>query len=144
MSKPTIQEAMIYLMVIMSASDRDMRDSELARIGAMIRTLPVFHGFDQSRTLEVAQECQQLLQEEAGLTGILSIIRDVLPQDLRETAYALAVDVAAADLTVGAEEARMLDIIKERFDIDALAVAAIERAASIRHRSNHEAHVTEG
>lgn len=144
MSKPTAQEALVYLMVIMSASDRDMRDSELARMGAIIRTLPVFHGFEQSRTLAVAQQCQRLLQEEAGLTGILSLIREVLPQELRETAYALAVDIAAADLSVGEEESRLLDIVRQRLAIDPLAVAAIERAASIRHRTVHEANVIEG
>ncbi|TKT74223.1 tellurite resistance TerB family protein [Aquamicrobium sp. LC103] len=135
MTKPTPQEALVYLMVIISASDRNMRDSELARIGAIIRTLPVFEGFDQARTLEVAQQCQKLLQEEAGLDGLLSIIREALPEYIRETAYALAVDVAAVDLAVGVEETRLLDIMKNRFALDPLAVAAIERAASIRHRT---------
>jgi tellurite resistance protein len=135
MSKPSPQEALIYLMVIMSASDREMRDEELARIGAIVRTLPVFRTFDQARTLAVAQECQQLLQQDAGLNGLLVTIRESLTQELRETAYALAVDVAAADLAVGQEEERMLDIVKARFEIDPLAVAAIERAASIRHRT---------
>ena len=143
MSKPTIQEAMIYLMVIMSASDREMRDAELARIGAVVRLLPIFHGFEQSRTLTVAQECQRLLQQEGGFAAILAMIRDVLPQELRETAYALAVDVAAADLSVRSEETRVLDIVRQRFEIDALAVAAIERAASIRHRTSYETSVTE-
>lgn len=135
MPKPSPQEALIHLMVIMSASDREMRDEELARIGAVVRTLPVFRGFDQARTLAVAQECQRLLQEDAGLNGLLVAIRESLTPELRETAYALAVDVAAADLAVGKEEERMLDIVKSRFDIDPLAVAAIERAASIRHRT---------
>lgn len=135
MSKPTPQEALIYLMVIMSASDRDMGDEELARIGAIIRTLPAFRGFDQARTLAVAQECQQLLQEESGLGGALNLIKAALTEELRETAYALAVDVAAADLSVREEETRVLDIVKDRFDLDPLAVAAIERAAAIRHRT---------
>ena len=135
MTKPTPQEALIYLMVIMSASDRDMGDQELARIGAIVRTLPVFKGFDQAQTLAVAQQCQQLLQKEAGLGGVLTLIRAALPDQIRETAYALAVDVAAADLSVGAEETRLLDIVKERFALDPLAVAAIERAAAIRHRT---------
>lgn len=135
MSKPTPQEALVYLMVIMSASDRDMGDEELARIGAIVRTLPVFDGFDQSRTLAVAQECQQLLQKEAGLGGALTLIKAALSDDLRETAYALAVDIAAADLSVRDEETRVLDLVRDRFDIDPLAVAAIERAAAIRHRT---------
>ncbi|MEO3998068.1 tellurite resistance TerB family protein [Mesorhizobium sp. CAU 1732] len=134
MTKPSEQEALIYLMVIMSASDRNMRDSELARIGAIIRTLPVFTGFDQARTLDVARQCQRLLQDEGGFEGVLSAIREALSIELRETAYALAVDVAAVDLSVGAEETRILDLVKDRFKLDPLAVAAIERAASIRHR----------
>jgi tellurite resistance protein len=135
MERPNAQEALIYLMVIVSASDRDMGDEELARIGAIVRTLPVFRGFEQAHTLKVAQKCQQLLQQDAGLEGVLAAIGQALTPELRETAYALAVDVAAADLAVGAEETRMLDIVRDRFGIDALAAAAIERAASIRHRT---------
>lgn len=135
MSKPTPQEALVYLMVVMSASDRDMGDEELARIGSIIRTLPIFTDFDQARTLAVAQDCQQLLQKEAGLGGVLALAEAALSEGLRETAYALAVDIAAADLSVRAEETRILDIVKDRFALDPLAVAAIERAAAIRHRA---------
>ena len=135
MPKPTPQEALVYLMVIMSASDRDMHDEELARIGAIVRTLPVFQGFDQARTLAVAQDCQRLLHEEAGFSGVLDLIAAALSPQMRETAYALAVDIAAVDLSVRAEETRVLDIVRERFRVDPLAVAAIERAASIRHRT---------
>ncbi len=134
MSKPSQQEALVYLMVILSASDRDMGDEELARIGAIVRTLPAFRGFAQSRTLAVAQECQLLLQEEAGFAGVLDLIAETLSPELCETAYALAVDVAAADLDVKLEEDRVLQIIRERFDLERGTVLAIERAARIRHR----------
>jgi len=135
MSKPEAQDALVYLMVIMSASDRDMGDEELARIGAIVRTLPAFRGFEQARTLAVAQECQLLLQEEAGLSGVLDLITEALSPELRETAYALAVDVAAADLTVKLEEDRILQLLRERFDIERGTGLAIERAARIRHRA---------
>jgi len=134
MSKPSQQEALVYLMVILSASDRDMGDEELARIGAIVRTLPAFHGFEQARTLAVAQDCQLLLQEEAGFAGVLDLIAETLSPELRETAYALAVDIAAADLDVKLEEDRVLQLVRERFDIERGTVLAIERAARIRHR----------
>lgn len=134
MSKPTPQEALVYLMVILSASDRDVGDEELARIGAIVRTLPVFQGFEQARTLAVAQDCQRLLQEEAGLAGVLDLITEALSPELRETAYALAVDIAAADLDVKLEEDRLLELLRERFDLDRSTGLAIERAARIRHR----------
>jgi len=134
MPKPTPQEALVYLMVILSASDRDMGDEELARIGAIVRTLPVFQGFEQARTLAVAQDCQRLLQEDAGLSGALDLIAGALSPELRETAYALAVDVASADLSVKLEEDRVLELVRERFDIERSTGLAIERAARIRHR----------
>ena len=134
MSKPTPQEALVYLMVILSASDRDMGDEELARIGAIVRTLPAFHGFEQARTLAVAQDCQLLLQEEAGFAGVLDLIAETLSPELRETAYALAVDIAAADLDIKLEEDRVLELVRRRFDIERGTGLAIERAARIRHR----------
>ncbi len=134
MSKPTPQEALVYLMVILSASDRDMGDEELARIGAIVRTLPAFRGFPQARTLAVAQDCQRLLQEEDGFGGVLDLIAETLSPELRETAYALAVDVASADLSVKLEEDRVLELVRERFDLERGTVLAIERAARIRHR----------
>lgn len=135
MAQPTAQEALVYIMVIVSASDRNMRDEELARIGAIIRTLPAFADFPQSRTLEAAQDCQKLLHEEAGLEGVLAMISNALSPEMRETAYALAVDVASADHSVALEELRILDILRSKLAIDDAAVGAIDRAASIRHRA---------
>lgn len=45
-SKPSIQEALIYAMVTMSAVDRIISDGELSKIGAIVNQLPVFKGFD--------------------------------------------------------------------------------------------------
>lgn len=133
-AKPSAQEALIYLMVVMSAADRDMTDAELGRIGSVIRTLPVFKGFDENRIIEVARQCQQILQKENGPDRILDIIRDTVPVDLHDTAYALAVEIVAADLHVEPEEARMLHIVRSRLKLEPLVAAAIERAAQARHR----------
>lgn len=131
---PPAQEALIYLMVVISAADRDMTDAELGRIGSVIRTLPVFHGFDQNRIIDVARECQQMLQQENGPERVLDLVRDAVPVSLHDTAYALAVEVAAADLHVEPEEKRMLQIVRSRLDLEPLVAVAIERAARARHR----------
>jgi len=135
MKSLTPQEAVIYLMVMVSASDRDMGDPELSRIGAIVRTLPAFRGFDQARTLAVAQECQKWLQRENGFQEILDATGKAIPEAAHETAYALAVDIAVADLQVEPEEVRMLQILRERLTLDRGAVAAIHRAAKARHRT---------
>ena len=40
------QTALIYLMVLVSASDREMTDAELQAIGHMVKKLPIFEGYD--------------------------------------------------------------------------------------------------
>lgn len=132
--KPSTQEALIYLMVIISAADRDMTDAELSRIGSVIRTLPVFEGFDENRIIEVARQCQQRLQKQNGPAAVLDLVRDAVPEALHDTAYALAVEVAAADLYVEPEERRMLQIVRSRLKLEPLVAAAIERTAQARHR----------
>lgn len=134
MNKPTTQEALIYLMVMVSASDRDMVDPELSRIGFIVGNLPVFEGFDVARTLDVARQCQEWLQRENGLTEILDAVAKAIPERLLETAYLVAVDIAVVDLLVEPEELRMLQIVRDRLGVNRDAVAAIQRAAKARFR----------
>lgn len=125
-------EALIYVMVIMAAVDRELSDNELKRIGSLVQHLPIFRGFDAERLVPVAQECAALLERENGLDAVLGTIRNTLPVHLRETAYALAVEIAAVDLSVAQEELRLLQILRDRLDLDTLVCAAIERGARAR------------
>jgi tellurite resistance protein len=135
MPATTVQEAMIYLMVITSASDRDMTDDELARIGEVVRTWPVFQDFDEEKLIATAQACQKLLHEEKGLDGILVLAGEVIPDRLHDTAYAAAVEVAAVDLEMRMEELRVIQKLRQHLGLDAETARAIERAAKARHRT---------
>jgi tellurite resistance protein len=130
------QEALIYAMVTLSAADRSMTDRELAQIGDVVKTLPIFRDFDRNRLLEVAEACGTLLQEEDGLDTVLHVISTSLPPRLYETAYAVAVEVAAADLHVEQEELRFLQILRDALNLDPLTTAAIERGARARYRTS--------
>lgn len=125
--------ALIYTMVLMSAADREMSDAEMASIGDMIGHLPVFRDFDQKNIGKTAAACVDVLQGQDGLDQLLKEIKAGLPQKLRETAYALACDVAAADGKVTQEEARLLELIRDALEIGRLPAAAIERGARARH-----------
>ena len=83
----------------------------------------------------VAEACGTLLQDDDGLDAVLSIIATSLPHRLYDTAYALAVEVAAADLHVEQEELRFLQLLRDALDLDKLTVAAIERGALARYRT---------
>ena len=134
MTKVSPQEALIYVMIITSAADNDMTDAELSRIGSLVRTLPVFWEFDTDQLTVIARECQKKLQPDNGLMNVLEIIKSSLPEKAYDTAYALAVDIAAADLSVNQVELRILQILRDALDLDKLTVAAIERGARARYR----------
>ena len=124
--------ALIYTMVIVSASDRDMTDAELAIIGDIVGHLPAFRGFDRGLLPDVLEACTRLLNRENGLDEAFTAIKKALPANLRETAYAIACDVAAADDEASQEELRVLEMMRHRLDIDRLIAAGIERGARAR------------
>ena len=125
--------ALIYTMVLMSASDRDMTDAELRSIGDMVKILPVFADYDLDRLTEAANHCAELLVDENGLDKALDLIEEGLPEKLCETAYALACEVAAADLHISQEELRLLELMRHKLKVGRLPAAAIERATRARH-----------
>src|SRR3546814_4083335 len=101
-------------MVLVSASDSNMTDRELGTIGEIVSHLPVFADYERKRLTKDAQACAELLSEKNGLDNVLTQITAALPEKLKETAYALALDVAAADGAVSQEELRMLEMLRHR------------------------------
>lgn len=125
--------ALIYAMVLASASDGDMTDAELMTIGENVRYLPAFQGFPTDNLPMVARECTELLADPDGLDKTIAAIRGALAKPLRETAYMLACEVVAADGTASQEELRMLEMLRHGLDVDRLTAAALERGARARH-----------
>lgn len=128
------QEALIHLMVMISASDRSMVDPELSRIGWLVKSKPAFRGFEPERVLDVARDTQNFLQQEDGMRQLIGLATSALPGHLHETAYAFLVDIAVVDLFLDPAESRLLQIIRSALAVDDDVAAAIELAARIRHR----------
>jgi len=125
--------ALIYVMVVASAADASMSDRELHVIGDIVRTLPVFEGFQEEKIITVSRECAAILQEREGLDAVLGLVKEALPKYLRETAYALALEIVLTEAPVYAEENRILQRLKTTLDVDRLTAAALEKAAVVRH-----------
>lgn len=133
------QDALVAVMIATSAADERMTPSEFHEISAIVQVLPVFDGYAIDRISEVGALVSDLFGEEEGLDALFGLIHEALPDRLRETAYALACDVAAADLRVPFTERRMLQELRDHLDLDRLATAAIERGARARHQRLDEA-----
>lgn len=128
------ETAIIYLMVLVSASDSDMTDSELKRMGAIVQNLPPFRSYDPEKLVTDAETCAQILADNEGLEAVLGLAREAIPPSHVDTAYALCCEVAVADGALAQEELRVLEMIRHGLEVDRLTAAAIERAAVARSR----------
>lgn len=137
LAKPelTAQEALVCTMVMVAAADGDMSDREIGVMSGLVQTMPAFRGFTSQQLDTAMNTAVGLLRDENGLKRGSEMLRAVLDAKLRETAYALACEVVAADHFAKPGEVRMLEWVAGEFGIEPLVVAAIERAARARHRT---------
>ena len=126
-------DALVAIMIAISASDESIRTSELVTIERIVNHLPVFADYDEERIRHVSALVFNLFTREDGLDELFQLVREALPDRLYETAYALACDVAAADGTLREAELRLLVEMRYELDLDRLHAAAIERGARARH-----------
>lgn len=120
-------------MVVTAAADRTLSDQELNRMSALVKRLPVFEGYDVNQLSKVTLECSDLIAN-VGIEGVLALVISKLPERLRDTGYALAVEIAAVDLELEQEELIWLEMVRDSLQLDRLITAAIEAAARARLR----------
>ncbi len=129
----TPQEAVIYLMVLASASDGAIKDEELRTIGRVVRSFPLFSDEDEQRLVETAERCGALMSSDGGLHKVLEAAAKVLPAHLCETAYAAVVDVITADENLDVTEIRVLELIRNALNVPDEGAQAIDHSARARH-----------
>jgi tellurite resistance protein len=126
--------ALIYVMVVVSASDGAMHERELEAIRDQTRRLPVFQGFDPDRLSASVEDCSSILQEPEGLSAVLGLVAEALSEPLRETAYWLALETALSDRRVALEEIRVIETLRRTLGLEKLVAAALERGARARYQ----------
>jgi len=124
--------ALIYTMALVTGAESRISKTERNIIGDIVGHLPVFSSFDHGKLAGHLNDCAEMLSREDGLDDALDAIKEALPQRLRETAYAIACDLIASDGSATQEELQLLELMRERFEIDRLIAAAIERGARAR------------
>ena len=128
------QEALVCTMVLVAATDGGITDREIGVMAALVQTLPAFRNFSSEQLDTATEAAVGLLREDEGLAHAGSLIREALEPRLRETAYALACEVVAADGVAAQPTLRMLEFVLTELRLDPLVAAAIERGTRARYR----------
>ena len=127
-------EALILTMVLVAAADGGMTDREIGVMAGQVQTLPAFHDFTAEQLRTATDAAVTLLNEDDGLQHAAGLMRGALQSRLRETAYALACEVVAANQVVRQRTLEMLAFVRDELHLDPLIAAAIERGVRARHR----------
>jgi tellurite resistance protein len=128
------QDSLVAAMVLTAAADGRLSNVEREVIGAILALKPVFKGYDRARFGTMVDIVGAMLEEDSGVDQVMTLLTENLPEHLRDTAYAMACDVTAADGLAKQEELQLLALMRERLAIEPLLAAAIERAARARFR----------
>jgi tellurite resistance protein len=134
LSKLNAPEALVCTMVLVAAADGGMTDREIGVMSVQVQTLPAFRNFSKQQLREATEAAVELLNEDDGLRHAARLIRAALTPELKETAYALACEVVAADEVAGQESLEMLEFVQAELHLDPLVAAAVERGVRARHR----------
>jgi tellurite resistance protein len=121
-------------MVLVAATGGGISDREIGVMSGLVQTLPAFRDFSTERLRAATDAAVGLLDEDDGLAHAARMIRAALEPRLRETAYALACEVVAAERLAQQDCLRMLEFICHELHLDPLITAAIERGARARHQ----------
>lgn len=115
------REAVAAVTMLISSADGDMSEMETEVAAAAMIRMRLFSGYD----VDFNRVYRLMVNHDAA--QIISAIKNALPMELRETAFAIAVDIALADGYLDPSEQECLEDLFQGLGIsEALATNIIE------------------
>jgi tellurite resistance protein len=129
----TQQEAFSAVCVLAVAADGVIEDDEVRRI---VTTLAQKQLFRKSRMDDVGQQLNRAanLLQRGGQAQVIDAVKKALPANLRESAFALAADLAMADGQVDAKEKAFLEEFYQALQVQEAVAIKIMEVMLIKNR----------
>ncbi len=110
------QEAFLAIALATSAADGNIDESEAKGIFAYLLQMKMFEGYTNRQMSDIFKKLVTVLQNE-GVGGLVAIAKSSLPDELRETAFACAVDIALADGVIEDSEKALLEELQQVMEV---------------------------
>lgn len=119
------QEAFAAVMLAVSAADGNVSDEEVEDVVGRFTRMRLFSDMGTSQLTAMTGRLFRLLKK-GGSEELIRRGAPVLPHDLRETAFAVAVDMAFSDGSVEEEEKRLIERLQQELGLaDELAMQVV-------------------
>lgn len=130
----TKQEAFLALALAMSAVDGEIVEDEVKGIFSYLLQIRIFDGYNQNQLSAIFKKLVKILNHE-GVSGLVAVAKSSLPESLRESAFACAVDIALADGKVKDSERALLDELRGVLEISENIANMIMQVMEIKNRN---------
>ncbi|MDM8566855.1 tellurite resistance TerB family protein [Candidatus Halobeggiatoa sp. HSG11] len=129
----TKQEAFLAIALATSAADGSIDESEAKSIFAYMLQMKMFDSIKEKQLSEMFKKLITVLQNE-GVGGLVAIAKSSLPNELRETAFSCAVDIAFADGVVDDSEKELLNELQKVLEVSDEIGGKIVDVMAIKNR----------
>ncbi len=126
-------ESFAGIIIAAVASDQTLSDEELKFMPVMFSRMRLFHGWSAEQYDDLFDTLFQVLKHQ-GFAAFLNICISGLPEKLRQTAFAVAVDIVLADSTVNREEKDFLYELQKKLGLDTKLATKIIEVIRIKNR----------
>jgi len=128
------QEAFLAVALATSAADGKVDPSEVKAIFSYLLRMKMFEQYSEKEMSKIFEKLVKILQNE-GPGGLVAIVNTSLPVELRETAFACAVDIALADGVVEDSEKALIEELQQVLEISEETAQAILQVMLIKNRN---------
>lgn len=122
----------LQLLYMTALSDGKLAPIELDSIRAKLVTYPLLKTISSNRREKVLSDLLGTLNTKST-DELLDEINEGIPLNLKETAYALALEVCAKDLEMHKSELDFMKKVAKIFNLDKETVKALRKSVDIRY-----------
>jgi uncharacterized tellurite resistance protein B-like protein len=113
--KATDDVLLLHCMLLMSAADGQMEQSEIAHVETYFNTLPDFEGKDFGHLIEQANK---VIARYGGMKESVKSLSEIQSEAVRKKCFVLAADIAMSSGDVDESEEQMLETMQRILNID--------------------------
>lgn len=128
------QEAFLAIALATSAADGNIDQSEIKAIFSYLLCMKMFQDYSEKELSKIFERLVKILKNE-GAGGLVAVAKSSLPDKLRETAFACAVDIALADGVVEDSEKALLEELQQVLEVSDDIAQAILQVMLIKNRN---------
>ncbi len=129
----TVPYAFTAVPLAMSAVDGKIDETEMECVGTYLERMRIFKDYDNDQIAAMFSSLLEILDHK-GVIDLVKAAKIKLPGELRETAFACAVDVAFADGQLTDGEKQLLKELYRFLEVPEKIASMIIKVAMIRNR----------